>query len=81
MQCGGIYISIQQDDRSWEIGKYGILSPIPECSESVRADELDAVLMPCVGFDSHGGRLGHGGGYYDRYLLRCSKRTSQRRLV
>ncbi|MEX1226779.1 MAG: 5-formyltetrahydrofolate cyclo-ligase, partial [Marinobacter sp.] len=27
---------------------------------------LDAVLMPLVGFDSDGGRLGMGGGFYDR---------------
>lgn len=27
---------------------------------------LDAVLMPLVGFDTDGGRLGMGGGFYDR---------------
>jgi len=27
---------------------------------------LDAVLFPLVGFDEHGGRLGMGGGFYDR---------------
>ncbi|WP_152205348.1 5-formyltetrahydrofolate cyclo-ligase [Marinobacter changyiensis] len=27
---------------------------------------LDAVLMPLVGFDTEGGRLGMGGGFYDR---------------
>ncbi len=36
----------------------------------VRRRQLDAVLMPLVGFDDQGFRLGAGGGYYDRWLAR-----------
>ena len=28
----------------------------------------DALLVPCLGFDAHGYRLGYGGGFYDRTL-------------
>ena len=54
-------------------GRYGIMCPIPERSDIAVPEALDAVLIPCVGFDHRGGRLGHGAGYYDRYLPLCPR--------
>lgn len=56
---------------SWRRGRYGIWEPDLEQSVPVDPAELDVVLLPCVGYDRHGRRLGHGGGYYDRYLPQC----------
>lgn len=43
----------------------GIPEPVLDPSELVPARELDLVLLPLVGFDLEGNRIGMGGGFYD----------------
>ena len=40
-------------------------------SAPVDPSEISLLLVPGVGFDAHGSRIGHGMGFYDRYLERC----------
>jgi 5-formyltetrahydrofolate cyclo-ligase len=62
--------------RIWEQGAalypsgFGTLAP----SELAPQAEPDVVLMPLLGFDKAGTRLGYGGGYYDRTLAGMSKK-------
>ena len=44
-------------------GVYGI--PVPIEAKAIR---VDALIIPVVGFDQHGYRLGYGSGYFDRTL-------------
>ncbi len=55
----------------WEIGAYGIRTPIASRAHILRPEELDLVLVPCTAFDTSCRRVGMGKGYYDRYLPRC----------
>lgn len=48
-------------------GMYGIPQP-PDEAETVEPGEGDLMLVPALCCDVRGVRLGHGGGYYDRYL-------------
>lgn len=49
-------------------GSYGILEPRSALCVPGRPSDLDLVLIPGVGFDRQGGRLGHGKGYFDKFL-------------
>ena len=46
--------------------RYGIPEPVCSADELLAPAALELVLVPLLGFDRRGHRLGTGGGYYDR---------------
>ena len=58
-------------------GPYGIPEPVADDSVSpvVKPSKIDLVILPCVACGTDCSRLGHGAGYYDRFLKELKRDT------
>lgn len=57
---------------AWVSGYMGIMEPVLEKGTVIDPAEIDLIVAPCSSFDEECRRLGMGGGFYDRYLPKCS---------
>ena len=62
-----------------EPARWGLREPPPHAARETMLDDVSLVLVPGLAFDAAGGRLGRGGGYYDRLL--ASRDPAKTRLV
>jgi 5-formyltetrahydrofolate cyclo-ligase len=50
-----------------KVSDYGVLEP-EDNSEEVFAKDMNLAIIPGLVFDLKGGRIGYGGGFYDRFF-------------
>ena len=72
IENGGLKLFVPADENGFVTGAYGILEPNTETASEIDASALGAIILPAIGFDRRGRRLGQGGGYYDRLLSKTA---------
>ena len=60
-----------------QLGTFGIPEPRPERTRLAGPKELDCIVVPGVVFDRKNHRIGHGQGFYDRFLSGLDPRVSK----
>ena len=62
---------IKSLDADMVLNDFGIREPVYVSVES--PEKIDAVITPGLAFDPSGGRIGFGGGYYDKLFAELPK--------
>ena len=57
---------IKSLETDFELNNFGIREPSGTCIHIVSPNKIDVVVTPGLAFDCSGGRIGSGGGYFDK---------------
>ena len=64
---------------SWPKNKWGIPEPPADMPREVaKPGDIDVLVVPGLGFDVQGNRIGQGKGYYDRFIARIRQQQDNK---
>ncbi len=70
-----VFSEVRDPERDLIPGTHGIPEPRPDALRPIAVEALDLLIVPGVGFDLSGLRLGYGMGFYDRLFHRLPGRV------
>ncbi len=70
-----IPVQINSLETSFSTEVVGLRNPVTGVPMAI--EEIDLVVVPALGFDRKGNRLGHGGSYYDRFFANTALRAQR----
>lgn len=76
VRAGRLWFTPYTPDSELVPNRFGIPEPKASRRRHVPPWRLDLILVPLVGFDASGNRLGMGGGFYDQTLAFLQRRSS-----
>ena len=61
-------LKVDDLERDLQPGYGNIPEPIPQRCKQMPFENIDLAIIPGIAFDERGGRIGHGTGFYDKFI-------------